>query len=161
MSKRKAYRPRAARVDALTLAIQGQAKLTHADQSAMAAPAKLAIEQIAKGQGTQADWQAVFDVINLLDRFVTMPTVMKNGADYLNTIQGVIVKILDRQKSSGTKALYPAELDELRGLLDLWVEILSVVTHREYFQAEERARQKLMTVLRSKPSADLRVVEVA
>lgn len=51
MSKRKAYHPRAARIDALTLAIQGQAKLTQADQEAMAAPVKLAVEQISKGLG--------------------------------------------------------------------------------------------------------------
>ena len=159
MSKRKAYRPRYARTDALTLAIQGQAKLTQADQEAMAAPVKLAVEQISKGLGAQADWQAVFDVFNILDRFVTMPTVMRNGSDYLNTLQGVIIGILDRQKRTGSKALYPAELEDLRGMVELWQEILSVVTHREYFQAEERAHKKPLTVLRDgHPSA--RVINI-
>ena len=158
MSKRKAYRPKPVRTDVLQLAAQGWAKLTPEDQAAMAAPAKLAVEQISKGFATQADWQAIFDVINLLDRFVTMPTVMRNGADYLNTIQGVVVQILDRQKTTGTKALRASELDELRGLVELWQEVLSVVTHHEYFVAEERAAAKLLTVLRSKKPHDHVVV---
>ena len=82
--------------------------------------------------------------------------------DYINAIQGVVVKILDRQKATGTKALYPGELEDLRGMVDLWVELLSTVTHREYFTAEERAQKKLQTVLRAKgPVEGVRIVEAA
>ncbi|MDE2403071.1 MAG: hypothetical protein KGL90_15555, partial [Burkholderiales bacterium] len=91
-----------------------------------------------------------------------MPTVMRNAGDYINTMQGVIVKILGRQKATGTKALYPGELEDLRGMVDVWVELLSTVTHREYFTAEERAQKRLQTVLRAKnPVAGVRVVEAA
>ena len=55
----------------------------------------------------------------MLDRFVKMPTVMRHGKDYLNTVQGVVVKILDRQKAKGTKALYPGELENIRKLINL------------------------------------------
>ena len=163
MSKpRKKYRPRLARTDVFALAIQGTALLAKADQATMAEPVKLAVDRIAQGIATRDDWQDVFDVLNRLERFATMPTVMRNGADYINTIQGVIVKILDRQKSTGTKTLYPGELEDLRALVDLWVELLSTVTHREYFTAEERAQKKLQTVLRAKhPAPGVRFVEAA
>lgn len=163
MSKpRKQYRPKLARADIFALAIQGQALLTKADQATMAEPVKLAVDRIAQGIATKDDWQDVFDVINRLERFASMPTVMRNGSDYINTMQGVIVKILDRQKTTDTKALYPGELEDLRGMADVWVELLGTVTHREFFVAEERAQKKLQTVLRAKnPVAGVRVVEAA
>lgn len=157
---RKKYRPKGVNPAFLQLAIQGAAKLSAHDQENRLAAPRLAVEQIAKGTASKADWQAVFDVINMLDRFVKMPTVMRNGKDYLNTIQGVVCMILDRQKKTGTKALYPGELEDLRGLLDLWGEILSTVTHREYFEAEDRAHKRLMTVLRSKNFQGARVVDL-
>ena len=163
MSKtRKQYRPKLARTDIFALAIQGQALLAKADQATMAEPVKLAVDRIAQGIATKDAWQDVFDVINRLERFASMPTVMRNGGDYINTMQGVIVKILDRQKTTGTKALYPGELEDLRGMADVWVELLSTVTHREFFLAEERATKKLQTVLRAKnPAPGVRFVEAA
>lgn len=150
MSKRKRYRPKPVNPNVLALACIGQSKLTAEDQEARIAPPRLALEKITKGQASQADWQAIFDVINMLDRFVKMPTVMRHGKDYLNTMQGVVVTILDRQKSTGTKVIYPGELEDLRGLVDLWSELLATVTHREYSMAEDRAHARLVSVLRSK-----------
>ena len=161
MSKpRKRYRPKPINPNVLALAGIGQSKLTAEDQEARIAPPRLALEQITKGQASQADWQAIFDVINMLDRFVRMPTVIRHGKDYLNTMQGVVVTILDRQKATGTKALYPGELEDLRGLLELWAELLATVTHREYSLAEERAHARLVSVLRAKkPVPGVRVCE--
>ena len=161
MSKpRKKYRQKPVNLNVLALAGIGQSKLTQADQEERIAPARLALEQITKGQASKADWQAIFDVINMLDRFVKMPTVMRHGKDYLNTIQGVVVQILDRQKATGTKALYPSELEDLRGLVELWAELLSTVTHREYSTAEERAHSRLVSVLRAKkPVQGVRVCD--
>ena len=150
MSKRKRYRPKPVNPNVLALAGIGQSKLMPEDQEARIAPPRLALEQITKGQESQADWQAIFDVINMLDRFVKMPTVMRHGKDYLNTMQGVVKTILDRQKETGTKAIYPGELEDLRGLVDLWTELLATVTHREYSMAEDRAHARLVSVLRSK-----------
>ena len=150
MSKRKRYRQKPVNPNVLALAGIGQSKLTAEDQDSRTGPPRLALEQITKGQASQADWQAIFDVINMLDRFVKMPTVMRHGNDYLNTVQGVVVTILDRQKATGTKALYPGELEDLRGLVDLWSELLATVTHREYSLAEDRAHARLVSVLRSK-----------
>lgn len=161
MSKpRKKYRQKPVNLNVLALAGIGQSKLTQEDQEERIAPARVALEQITKGQASKADWQAIFDVINMLDRFVRMPTVMRHGRDYLNTIQGVVCTILDRQKSTGMKALYPSELEDLRGLVELWAELLSTVTHREYSMAEERAHARLVSVLRAKkPIQGVRVCE--
>ena len=161
MSKpRKRYRQKPVNPNVLALASIGQSKLTPEDQEERIAPARIGLEQITKGQASQADWQSIFDVINMLDRFVKMPTVMRHGQDYLNTMQGVVVKILDRQKATGTKALYPGELEDLRGLVELWADLLSTVTHREYSLAEERAHARLVSVLRSrKPVPGVRVCE--
>ena len=149
MSKpRKKYRKKPIKADPISLAAQGMAKFSQCDQDRITAPSAHAVDQIAKGIATQADWQAIFDVVNMLDRFVTMPRVMRGGQDYLESIQAVIVGILDRQKKTGSKALYPGELADLRGLVDLWREVLSVVTHREFFEAEEKSHKRLVSVIR-------------
>ncbi len=160
MSKRKRYRQKPVNLNVLALAGIGQSKLTAEDQDLRTGPPRLALEQITKGQASQDDWQAIFDVINMLDRFVKMPTVIRHGKDYLNTMQGVVVGILDRQKATGTKSIYPGELEDLRGLVDLWAELLATVTHREYSLAEDRAHARLVSVLRSKkPVPGVRVCE--
>ena len=74
-------------------------------------------------------------------------------------MQGVVVGILDRAKT-GARALYPSELDDLRGLSDLWAEVLSTVTHREYFECEDATHKRLSAILRSK-TPGVRVGEVA
>ena len=162
MSKpRKRYRPKGVNPTVLVLAGIGQAKLTQADQDERTGPPRLALEQISKGQASQADWQAIFDVINMLDRFVRMPTVMRGGRDYLTSIQAVIIGILDRQRETKTRALYPGEIEDLRGLLELWREILSTVTNREFYEAQTRAHARVVSVLRSKtPNPQGRVVRL-
>lgn len=158
---RKRYRAKGVNWNAVSLALLGQAFMTPEDQNAIAAPVALAVDQIIKGVATEADWQAVFDVVNVLDRFVTMPTVMRGGRDYLTSIQAVIIGILDRQRETKTRALYPGEIEDLRALLDLWREILSTVTNREFYEAQTRAHARVVSVLRSKtPNPQGRVVRL-
>lgn len=52
-----------------------------------------------------------------------------------------------------------SELADLRGLVETWCDVLSTVTHAEYFQAEERTHQRLKAILSSK-TPGVRVVEV-
>jgi hypothetical protein len=144
MSKRKAYRPRwLAKPVTLQLAIQGVAKLSKADQEAKAAPVREAVEAITKGEGTKEHWSALFDALNMVEQFNQMPSVMKGAKDYIEAMQSVIVAILDRQRE-GRRALYPAELQDLQGFADLWVDVLSTVTHREYFVCQEKTHKRLV-----------------
>jgi hypothetical protein len=159
MSKRKAYRPRwLAKPVTLQLAIQGVAKLSKADQEAKAAPVREAVEAITKGEGTKEHWSALFDALNMVEQFNQMPSVMKGAKDYIDAMQSVIVTILDRQRE-GKRALYPAELKELRGFADLWVDVLSTVTHREFFVCQEKTHKRLVQVIRS--GEGVKVLEVA
>ncbi len=159
MSVRKKYRPRGVSVETWRIAMQGAMKLLPRDQEARVAPIRDAVDKISKGQAGKEDWQGVFDALNMLEQFSRMPKVMRGAADYVHSMQTVIVGVLDRQRASGSKALYPGELEDLRGFVDQWAEVLSVVTHREYFEAEEKTHQRLVSILRSK-TPGVRVVEV-
>lgn len=159
MSKRKAYRPRwVAKPVTLQLAIQGVAKLSKADQDAKAAPVHDAVTAIAQGKGDKEHWSAIFDALNMLEQFNQMPQVMKGAKDYVESMQSVIVAILDRQRE-GTKALYPSELQDLRGFAELWADVLSTVTHRDFFVCQEKTHKRLVKVIRS--GEGVRVLEVA
>lgn len=159
MSKRKAYRPRwVAKPVTLQLAIQGVAKLSQADQEAKSAPIREAVEAIAQGKGTKEHWSAIFDALNMLEQFNQMPKVMTGAQDYIESMQAVIVAILDRAKE-GKRALYPAELQDLRGFADLWADVLSTVTHRDFFVCQEKTHKRLVQVIRS--GEGVKVLEAA
>lgn len=148
MSKRKAYRPKPIKTCTLQLAAQGCAKLSQADQAAKVAPIREAVELIAQGAAKKEHWAAIFDALNMTEQFNQMPRVMTGARDYVESMQFVIVGILDRAKE-GKRALYPSELDDLRGFADLWAEVLSTVTHRDYYVCEEKTHKRLVQVIRT------------
>lgn len=159
MSKRKAYRPRwVASASLLQIAFQGVALLSKEDQEAKATPVRQAVEAIAKGEGNQAHWSAIFDALNMVEQFNQMPQVMKGARGYVESMQSVIVAILDRQRE-GKKALYASELQDLRGFAELWADVLSTVTHRDFFVCQEKTHKRLVKVIRE--GKGVKVLEVA
>lgn len=159
MSKpRKKYKPKHVNPVSWKVAVMGQCLLAEVDREDFAAPVKLAVDNAAKGSASKADWQAIFDVINMVDTFSTMPKVMQDATDYARSIQNVIERLLNRQKETKSTSLYSHELLDLRGLVDLWREVLTVVTMAEYLQCQEKTHTRIVQALRCKTGAI--VVEV-
>lgn len=158
MSKRKAYRPKPVKTCTLQLAAQGWAYLSKEDQEAKAAPVREAVAFIAQGKASKEHWSAIFDALNMVEQFNQMPKVMKGAGDYIESMQSVIVAILDRSKE-GKRALYPSELEDLRGFADLWADVLSTVTHRDYYVCETKTHKRLVQVIRT--GEGVRVLEAA
>jgi len=92
-------------------------------------------------------------VINMIDTFSTMPKVMQDATDYARSIQNVIERLLNRQKETKSTSLYSHELADLRGLIDLWCEVLTVVTMAEYLQCQEKTHMRIVQALRCKTGA--------
>lgn len=153
MSKRKAYKPKHVNPVSWKVAMMGQCKLSRHDQEQFASPVVLAVDNVRKGVASKADWQAIFDVANMIDTFSTMPKVMQNATDYVRSLQNQIERILNRQKQTGAKALYPGELADLNDMVDLWKEVLSVVTMAEYLQCQEKTHQRIVRALRNQDRA--------
>jgi hypothetical protein len=122
------------------------------------APVRDAVEAISKGNASKEHWSAIFDALNMIEQFDQMPQVMTGARDYIESMQTVIVGILDRAKS-GKRALYPSELNDLHGFVDLWSDVLTTVTHRDYFVCEEKTHKRLVQVLRE--GKGVKVLEVA
>jgi hypothetical protein len=150
---RKKYKPKHVNPVSWKVAVMGQCRLSGFDQENFAAPAKLAVENAAKGCASKADWQAIFDVINMIDTFSTMPKVMQDATDYARSIQNVIERLLTRQKETKSTSLYSHELADLRVLIDLWCEVLTVVTMAEYLQCQEKTHTRIVQALRCKTGA--------
>jgi hypothetical protein len=148
MSKpRKKYRPKPIKTCTLQLAVQGVSYLSKEDQAARVAPIREAVSCISRGAGTKEHWSAIFDALNMLEQFDQMPQVMTGARDYIESMQTVIVNILDRAKE-GKRALYPAELEDMRGFVDLWADVLATVTHSDYYVCAEKTHKRLVQVLR-------------
>ena len=153
MKKHKGRPARPGNPMAWKVAVMGQSKLSKADQKDFAAPCILAIDNVRKASASKADWQAIFDVANMLDTFSTMPKVMQGATDYVRTMQVVIERILNRQKETGAKALYAGELKDLADMCDLWVDVLSCVTMAEYLQCQEKTHERIVRALRKESGA--------
>lgn len=159
MSKRKKYKPKHVNPVSWKVAVMGQCLLAEVDREDFAAPVKLAVDNASKGCASKADWQAIFDVINMVDTFSTMPKVMQDATDYARSIQNVIEQLLNRQKATNSTTLYAHELADLRGVVELWREVLGVVTMGEYLQCQEKTHHRIIQALRCKTGAI--VVEAA
>lgn len=160
MSTRKKFTPKWGRSpNNLFVAIQGARFLSKDDQAAEALRIQLAVDEIAKGQGQKEQWQQVFDAMNMIEEWSRVPKIMRGATDFVRSTQEVIIGVLDRQKATGSKALHADELRALRDLVGVWTDCLSVVTHSDYFKAQERVSKRLQAILRSK-TPGVRVVEV-
>lgn len=149
----KPYKQKQVNPEAWKVAVMGQCKLNQYDQDKFAESVKLAVDNVARACASKADWQAIFDVANMLDTFSTMPKVMKDATDYVRGLQRTIEAIINRQRERNTRALYAQELAALREMVDLWVEVLQWVTMAEYLQCQEKTHGRIIKALRSNKNA--------
>lgn len=159
MKKKSAYRPKGVNPGAWLVAMQGAMLLSKADQLARALKLSNAVDQIARGQAVKADWQIVFDALNMIEEMDRTGRVIQGAQDFVHLTQDVIVEVMGRHVAHGTKALRATELQTLRELQTLWAEVLGVVTHQQYFVAEQRVVERTRRVLAGKPDPHAKIVE--
>ena len=161
MRKRSSYRPRGVRVNAITMAMQCASLLSKTDQLIRADRLASAVERLIASAAELKDWGEVFDAINMIEALEhTHAHAIRDAREFVEAQQANVVAAMDRQKATGSNVLTVAECRMLRDLSATWAEVLGVVTHREYFAAEERVYQKVRQALR-KPPAGVRVLEAA
>lgn len=146
MRKRSSYRPRHINPQAYVTAIKGASLLDQSDRNAFNAPVQSAVDSIASGVAGRDHWQTVFDVVNTLEQLFRAG-LAKDWREWFEGAQERVVGILDRQRETGSRALYPAELATLRELAATWADILEIVSCREMFNAQERAAVKVRNAL--------------
>jgi hypothetical protein len=161
MKKRKAYRPKHVNPNAWTLAMQGARLLSKTDQLIRADRLHGAVERLIASAAQLKDWGEVFDAINMVEALEqTHAHAIRDAREFVEAHQANVVSAMDRQRETGSNVLTVAECQMLRDLSAAWAEVLGVVTHREYFAAEERVYHKVQQALRN-PASGVRVVEAA
>lgn len=150
LMRKKRYTPKPINVNAYLIGVMGVQKLGAGDVEEFTRPVREAVDAIALGQGTKDHWQAIFSALNMLEQFSRMPKIMRGASDYIDTMQSVIVAILDRQKRDGSRAVYPSERADLESLRDLWADVLGTVSIGEYDKASTECERRLRAILSSK-----------
>lgn len=141
MRKRSSYRPRGVNPKAHMMAMQGAMKLGRDDQLIMAGRVSGAVEAAGQGLATQEQWGHIFDALNMIEALAHLGLV-QDSAEFVQAHQTNIVQVLGRKKSTGSATLRAEELKQLQDLSGTWAQVLAVVTHSEYFQAQERVIRK-------------------
>ena len=135
MRKRSPYKPKHVNPTAHLVALYGACKLNTYDQTTRAADLDMSIKAVLRGTAERRDWKSIFDVCNLLEAMNKMPKVLKGAEAFNLRIQQLVAQLHARAKA-GNKAVRAEEAALLWDLCSLWAEVLSVVTHAEYFAAE-------------------------
>ena len=138
------------------VAIQGASKITRTDAIRFSLNLGASIEAVCRGTGLKGDWQVIFAAVNILEELIRM-RVAQDTDGAIHSMQDSIASIMDRQRDTGTRALYADEVGLLRELAATYTDVLCEVTHKELFQAEERSAQRIKQVL-SSPRPDVRIV---
>lgn len=161
MKPRKKYRPRGVSLNPIYIATQGVRLLSRDDQLLKAEAVALAVAEIKRGQAGKPQWTAVFDCLNMVEELLKNPKVATNDPAYIEAKQEAIVSILDRHKATGSKALRAEEIAALDDLVALWADLLGVVTHHEYFLAQEAVEKRMRRVMSGNVPQGVRVLEAA
>lgn len=148
--KKKKYKPRPINPLAHRVALQGAAKLCVDDVLRFVMSLDTAVNNARTGEIDKAGWQSIFNAINMLEAFVRMKVAFdEEGA--IDHLQQTVITILDRTKQRGTKTLYADEINVLMDLRAMYAEVLSTVTHSQYFDAEVIVQKRLTRVMGEKP----------
>lgn len=161
MKPRKKYRPKGVSMNPLYIAIQGVRRLSKSDQLVKAESVALAVQDIKRGTSTKEQWSAVFDCLNMVEELLKNPKVAENNPEFIEEKQHAIVSVLDRQKATKGVALRSDEVAHLDDLVAVWAQLLDVVTHREYFEAQEAVEARMRRVLAGDVQPGVRVLEAA
>lgn len=160
MKKRSAYKPRNINPKAHLVALMGVQFMSPMDQMSRVIGLNAAIHNVIRAHQLQEAWCVVVDAVNTIEQLLKMPSVAKGGEDYIRHINGAVSAILHRYQIKNTPALYPGEVNTLHELGELWQELLTVVTHAEFFKAEEAVVRHVMTCRNAIDVTVLPVVEV-
>jgi hypothetical protein len=155
--KKKKYKPRPINPLAYKVAMQGAAKLTVDDVLRFVLSVDVAVINARKGEIDKAGWQSIFNAINMLEAFIRMKIAFdEDGA--IEHMQQTVIGILDRMKERGTKTLYAQEIETLMNIRATYAQVLSNVTHSQYFDAEEIVQKRLSNVMNQKPPRGVYIV---
>lgn len=159
MRKRSKYRPKHVNPDAWKIGMQGAMLLSLSDQIKTISKVHEAVEELSDCRPTKTVWGYVFDCVNLLEAFSAIGVIKEGGQDYVAGLQSVVVDAMTRQRDMGSNVLRPAEVSALREMVSVYGHVLSVCTHREFFEAMERVERKVAQALSKGSHGSVQVLE--
>lgn len=150
MKKRGARHSTRRDVNAIALAMHGASLLAKHDQTVQALNTRMAIDDVLRGTRSVENWRVVFDMTNLIEELCRNPRVARGAGEFVTSLQGAIVAIMDRHKANGSTAMHASEAAVLNDAHALFVELLSVITYRDLSQAQAGVSERIRHALASR-----------
>ena len=158
MRKRSKYRPTGVNPQAHLMAIMGASLMSTTDALKRAQVLRLQVEEACGGRATLADWRGIFDAVNVAEQWTKMRVAA--GLEVIEALQELIEALMERQRSTGTKALRADEKAALRDFSADYAGLLSGVTQQQYMLAQRGVEDRIRRVLSGERIAvSMRVVE--
>jgi hypothetical protein len=151
---RKKYTPKNINPASWQIGFQGSFKLSVHDALLRAEKLNIAVDEIITGKNTVTNWRDIFNALNMAEMWVRQGVINAESKDAIEETQSSIVDIHGRL-AQGTKALYPGEIAQLHGFCEDYADILTHVTHSQYFKAEQAVERKLRQILSGNVNNDV------
>lgn len=140
--KRSSYRPKRVNLQAHLLAIQGACCLSKDDALARAWAVSLAVADIAKGVHSVQSLKAICYAVNMAEAFCDAG-LCKDESHLITDTERTVAKVVERGQDAPT----PEELAMLVDFAANYGDIVSRVTHQEYFAAEQLVLSRVRRAL--------------
>lgn len=128
------------------MAMQGACRLSKDDALTRAWAVSLAVSDVAKGVQDEASWKAIFHAVNMAEAFCHAG-LCNDDNDLIAETQQTVVKVIEQARELGQLAPTAEELDVLAEFAANYSGIVSMVTHQEYFTAEQLVLSRVRRVL--------------
>lgn len=143
--KKRTVRRRWPLLDPVGLAIGRAAKLTQAEIDAQSLPLLVAVDRLATGRWDGTDWAAVREAANRVEILTRLHRVSDSA--FLLEVGMVVDSAIERLRTSGTKALRPAEVSTLRWLHESYANVLAETTRGLFADACDTAEREVKKIL--------------
>jgi hypothetical protein len=117
----------------LEIATYNAAKLTPEEWNEQIVPVQVAIDGLCRGEWSNDNWQAVFDVLNRIESMLKLAKRPDHG--FLDGCKAIFVTALDRRESTGATAFKAQEMATVKDIGQVYGDLLKEITHKQFQMA--------------------------
>lgn len=137
----------------LEIATYNAAKLTLEEWNEQIVPVQVAIEGLCRGEWSNDNWQAVFDVLNRIESILKLAKRPDHG--FLDQSKDAFVSALDRRETVGATAFKADEMAMVKDVGQVYGDLLKEVTHRQFQLACAHTNANVMRVIKERRKENL------
>ena len=134
----------------LEIAAYNASKLTAEEWNEQIVPVQVAIDGLCKGEWSNNNWQALFDVLNRIESMLKLAKKPDHG--FLDDSKAVFVTALDRREATGATAFKADEMATVKDIGQVYGDLLKEITHKGFQLACAHTNANVLRIIKTRKS---------